>query len=424
MCNSSRLTKGYFDNNSTTMVPPSILQTYLKWVNCGNASNTNHAPGRAAAAAIARSKRGIAKILSASESEIYFTACASEANNIILQGVTRKRTSSTNDTVHIACSSVEHKCVLKTCEELAGCTPDKVSFSSIPANKFGEITVDAVAAVIRPETVLVSVMYANNEIGNVNPIGDIGRLIQKLNESRPADQKIHFHVDAVAAIARRVIHPRKLRVHSMSISAHKFHGVKGIGVLYISRGTADNIQPLTYGGGQGYVRSGTDNTPAIVSTFAALALVQRSRLYKNRLLDTKRRDILKTFAAGLLKTPYTCYVYGPPPSQKKHIQSTILITFIHKNKNKDVCNKKLVEYLDKHKICVSIGSSCNTKDPKASHVLYAIGAGDSHQKKSGTIRITMSDYTTAADIRMLTKSILAFFRQPESAVLKPVPVPI
>ena len=413
MCH--RLTKGYFDNNSTTHVPKKILAVYLKWVNCGNASNTNHAPGRASAKIIADSKSNIAKHLAVSPDEIYFTACASEANNIILQGITHH---TSNKKVHITCSSVEHKCVLKTCEELATCNKKNVVFSVIPANEYGEITVSAVKSQIRNNTILVSVMYANNEIGNVNDIKGIGMLIKNINKSRPADRKIHFHVDAVAAIGRRVIHPKKMFVHSMSISAHKFHGVKGVGMLYISKDTIQNVQPLTYGGGQGHVRSGTDNTPAIATMSAALTEVQKNRARKNIILNNKRNSILRSLRIGLTGTDYTFYVYGPPPKQHKHIESTILITFIHKNKRLDVCNKKLVSYLDKHGISVSIGSSCNTKDPKASHVLYAIGAGDSHQKKSGTIRITMSDYTKLTEIHSLTTVISRYFHQPSKNILK------
>jgi len=395
-------------------VPKKNLAVYLKWVNCGNASNTNHASGRASAQIIADSKANIARHMSVSPDEIYFTACASEANNIILQGVAHRHS---GHKIHITCSSVEHKCVLKTCEELAA-SDKNVAFSAIPANSYGEITVKAVASQIRDNTVLVSVMYANNEIGNVNDIKGIGALIKRINKTRPTNRKIHFHVDAVAAIGRRIISPRKLGVHSMSISAHKFHGVKGVGMLYISKETINGIQPLTYGGGQGHVRSGTDNTPAIATMSAALTEVHKNRARKNIILNNKRNSILRSLRTGLAGTDYSYHVYGPPPQQKKHIESTILMTFIHKNKTLDVCNKKLVSYLDTHGISVSIGSSCNTKDPKASHVLYAIGAGDSHQKKSGTIRITMSDYTTMPEIRKLTTVISRYFRQPSTKILK------
>jgi len=386
---SNRMKRYYFDNNSTTWVPDNILRHYLEYVNCGNPSNIHHVSGRLSAKAIQKSKDMIAADLSVAPLDIVFTACATESNNAIIQGLVHAH-AAVKKPLHILTSCIEHKCVLETVTKMVESDNCGIlSYDTVPLGSDGTVTWNAIKSQLRPETGLVCVMYANNETGIVQPVEEIGR---KLRAMRP---DIHFHVDAVAAIGKRIIKPRGF-CHSMSFSGHKIHAVKGVGCLYIDQEASKKLMPLTFGGRQQVVRSGTDNTAAIWCMANALALVHQKRREKNNRLWRMRGFILN----GLKRGGVQYKVFGSESSRKRQLENTLLIAIYHDT----MCNLKLVKYLDSVGVSVSIGSSCNTKSAKASHVLNAMGATNADRR--GTIRITMSDYTTMDDCKYLVQHLV------------------
>lgn len=405
ICN-DRMTKYYFDNNSTTYVPNEIRDAYMKYLNCGNPSNINHALGRASAKVINVSRRMIADDFQCSEDEVVFTSCATESNNAIIQGLVHRFVSKENP-IHILVSAIEHKCVLETVTTLSEKHPNLVTYEEIPVSVSGVISVSDVKRMVEKNknTRLICVMYANNELGTYQPVKEIGTMLRKLHCK--TGHKIHFHVDAVAAIGKQVIHPSTF-CDSMSVSGHKIHCVKGVGCLYVTNTMVPFIQPITFGGKQETIRSGTSNTAAIYALAKALEMVHTDREVKNM----KMQKLKITLLDRLRKKEIPFEVLGGEDYDKV-LPNTILFSFSEpkewNNTDKFVCNKKLIKHLDDNGISCSIGSSCNTKSEKASHVLAAIKA--TQDQKRGTIRITMSDFTTPEDINHLISSIHSYFLQ-------------
>ena len=403
ICN-DRMTKYYFDNNSTTYVPKEIRDAYIKYLNCGNPSNVNHALGRTSANVIASSRKIIADDFECAEDEVIFTSCATESNNAIIQGLVHRFVSKGNP-IHILVSAIEHKCVLETVEILAEKNKDLVTYDIIPVGSNGIVSKKDIATMIKKNknTRLVCVMYANNELGTYQPVKEIGAMLRKYHCK--TGHKIHFHVDAVAAIGKHIIHPSTF-CDSMSMSGHKIHCIKGVGCLYVTNTMVPFIQPITFGGKQETIRSGTSNTGAIYAMAKALEMVHKNREEKNMKMQKYKIALLEKLREK--EIPFE--VLGGEDYENV-LPNTILFSFSEpkwwNNTDKFVCNKKLITHLDEKGISCSIGSSCNTKSEKASHVLEAIGANK--DQKRGTIRITMSDYTTIEDMNHLFKSILTYF---------------
>lgn len=402
----SRLEKNYFDNNSTTWVPPEIIKEFMRYVNVGNPSNTHHKAGRIAANAIQKARERIAADFKCGADEILFTACATESNNAVIQGII-SRFMQKRKPIHILYSAIEHKCVGETISQIGKDSNGMVTFEEIPVDADGRVHVSQITDLIKPQTRLICCMYANNELGTLQPVHAIGKMLRKLHAR--TKQKIHFHVDAVAAIGKYVIHPGSF-CDSMSISGHKIHCVKGIGCLYVSTCMTPFIRPLTYGGKQQVIRSGTDNTAAIHCMSKALEMVHHNRDKKNAHLFTLRRKFITNLEEEGDQIEWD--ILGPEDDTQV-LPNTILICFYDlpkwENTPMFMCNLKLIKWLDEHDISASIGSSCNTKSKSASHVLSAIDA--TKEQKRGTIRITMSDYTTAEEVDYLTDVIIRFFQR-------------
>lgn len=401
----SRLTRNYFDNNSTTWVPPEMIREYLRYVNVGNPSNTNHKAGRVAAAAIQRARESIAMDFKCGADEILFTSCATESNNAVIQGIVL-RFMKKRKPIHILFTGIEHKCVGETVEKISQDSNGLVTYDVIPVDAHGRIHVSQLTNMIRNDTRMICCMYANNELGTIQPVHAIGKMLRKLHGR--TGQKIHFHVDAVAAIGKYVIQPGSF-CDSMSISGHKIHCVKGIGCLYVSTCMVPFIRPLTYGGKQQVIRSGTDNTAAIHCIAKALEMVHHNRDQKNAHMLALRRQFISNLEEEGDQIEWD--LLGPEDDSQV-LPNTILICFYDLPKwegtPRFMCNLKLVKWLDDHGICASIGSSCNTKSKSASHVLTAIGA--TKEQMRGTVRLTMSDYTTAEEVDYLTDTIIRFFQ--------------
>lgn len=366
----------YFDNNSTTLIPVPVRNKINKWMSCGNPSNIHHKLGRSAKKAMEKARYDIAKHLGVKTKEIYFTGCATDSNNIAIHSLVNM-----NRKKHIITSAFEHKCVLEKCRDLKKHGYD---VTYIFPNKKGIINVDDVKRAIRKDTCLITIMHANNELGTIQDIKKIGEIAKQHN--------IPFHSDCVQTIGKFKLNPYKLNLTSMSFSGHKFHGPKGIGGLFMKEGT--KCIPLEFGGEQERsMRPGTENVPNIVGMARALKLVHENRENKNKKLKKMSKYILDE----LKKNGINYILLG---DKNKRIPNTLLMSFIYDK----FCNGKLIKYLDSNNICLSIGSACNTKSSKASHVLKSIKAGK--KIKQGTIRISLCDYNTMEECKYLVKKIV------------------
>ena len=276
----------YLDNAATTPVDPGVLKTMWPYFGryYGNASSL-HGAGLKAKAAVAEAQVKIAGFWGCRPDEVYFTSGATESDNLAILGLIGglKRYGGKK---HIITSQIEHDAVLEPCRQLAKNKVAEVTF--LPVNKSGLVETKFLLKAIKPETALVSLMYVNNEIGTIQPIAEIGRLIERENKNRKKENKIYFHVDATQAPSYLDCDVSKLKVDALSVSAHKIYGPKGVGALYLKQGTP--LEPLIFGGHQQRnVRSGTYNVSGIVGLGQAVELLQNKKI---RALEIKRiRDL-------------------------------------------------------------------------------------------------------------------------------------
>lgn len=355
----------YLDNSATTPVEEPVIEAMLPYLRTeyGNASSF-HGSGRAARRAIDSTREIIAGHLGILPEEIVFTAGATEANNLAIIG---SAYASTNRK-HIVTSSIEHHAVLHTAEWLR---TQGFELTVVDVDSTGLVDADAIREAIRDDTLLVSVMAGNNEIGTIQPIGEIGRLCK--------ERGILFHSDAVQAYGK-VDLPMDA-VDFLSISAHKFHGPKGVGFLFARKGT--KLTPLLHGGGhERGLRSGTENVPGIVGLGAATELVftehdeitTRMKRFRERLIDR----VLQIAGTRLNGHRTECL---------PHIAN---FSF------QAIEGESLIMRLDEHGIMASTGSACSSPDLEASHVLVAIGVPLS--MAHGSLRISTGRQTTDAEI--------------------------
>jgi cysteine desulfurase len=324
--------------------------------------------GRTARQALDRARDRIALIIGASPREIVFTSGGSEADNLAIKGAAfalRGRGS------HIITSAIEHHAVYNPCHYL-----EKQGFriTVLPVDADGLVDPAAVEAALTPETILVSIMHANNEIGTIQPIAEIGKILR--------ERKILFHTDAVQTVGHIPVNVQELGVDLLSLSAHKFYGPKGVGALYVRRGV--RLDPLVHGGAQEHNRrAGTENVAGIVGMAEALALAaeemdkeaQRQRELRDRLID------------GIMdRIPHT-RLNGHP---KERLPGNVSVCF------EFIEGEALLLNLDMHGIAASSGSACTSGSLEPSHVLLALGLP--HEIAHGSLRMTLGRGTTAADI--------------------------
>lgn len=372
--------KIYLDYAATTPIDKEVLKEmdpYLK-KDFGNPSSL-HLFGQIARAAIDEARRKVAKFLNCQESEIIFTGSATEANNLAIFGLVRsvKRKISKP---HIITSAIEHHAVLHPFEKLE---KENVEVTFVKPNKEGIVQISEIKKVIRENTVLISLMYANNEIGTIQPIEELGKYLQKINQTRK--QKIYFHTDAVQAVNYLDCNVQKLGVDLLTLSAHKIYGPKGVGALFIKEGTP--IEPIIYGGGHEFgLRSGTENVAGIVGLGKAIELVEehKEEIKKIRFLRDK-------IISEALKIPGT-RLNG---SKEKRLPNNVNVSIT------GVEGESLVIGLDQEGIAVSTGSACSSHDLKPSHVLLAIGL--SPKEAHGSLRITLGRFTTEDEIDYFLK---------------------
>lgn len=331
----------------------------------GNPSSI-HKLGRTANKAIQNARKQIANLINAQPDEIFFTSGGTESNNIALYGFTYAKKGN-----HIITSSIEHEAVLEPCKRLE---KDGLSVTCLPVSSDGLVDPMDVKNAITKDTCLVSIMFANNEVGTVQPIKEISKICK--------EKQVPFHSDAVQAVGKMQIDVKDLELSAMSISSHKLNGPKGIGALYIKKGF--KIEPLILGGGQeNGIRSGTENVASIVG-FGKACDLAKENIQKNIVHLKSLRDSLVSKITS--EIPHVSF----NGNREKRIPNNAHFTFLGVN------GEDLIIKLDENEIAASTGSACSVKIQKASHVLKAMGF--SHEQITGSLRLTVGLSNTFEEI--------------------------
>ncbi|KPU44960.1 cysteine desulfurase IscS [Oxobacter pfennigii] len=359
----------YMDHAATTPTSTEVLNEMLPYFTekFGNPSSV-YSIGRETKSAIEKAREQVAKVLNADTNEIFFTGGGSEADNWALKGVAMANAGKGK---HIITTSIEHHAILHVCEYLEK-NGYKVTY--LPVDKDGLISIDELKNAVTDETILVSVMFANNEIGTIQNIAEIGKLCR--------EKKVYFHTDAVQAVGNVPIDVKEMNIDLLSLSAHKFYGPKGVGALYIRKGV--KIQQLIHGGGQEKSRrAGTENVPGIIGLGKAIEIACLDiQGHAERLIKLRNKLI-----EGLIeKIPHT-RLNG---HFEKRLPGNVNVCF------EFIEGESLLLLLDEMGICASSGSACSSGSLDPSHVLLAIGL--SHEIAHGSLRLSLGEATTDEDI--------------------------
>jgi cysteine desulfurase len=367
--------KIYLDNAATTPVHPEVLAAMAPYFSdqFGNASSI-HSFGQVARSAVDAARREIAQFLNCKSTEIIFTSGGSESDNLAINGVVESLKSKVESKPHVITSAFEHHAVLDTIIELEA--DGVIEATYIKPSSDGLIGAESVKKAIKKNTLLVSIMYVNNEIGTAQPVRAIGQMIEKENKTRQS--RIFFHSDAVQAAEYFEMNVDYLHVDLLSISAHKIYGPKGVGLLYVRSGTP--IKHQIVGGGQEHKkRAGTENVPGIIGFAKAIELIDRS---KNERLKKLRDRLID----GLLKIPNS-RLNG---SQEERSPANVNISFLNAEGESILLN------LDMEGIAASTGSACTSGSLEPSHVLSAMGLPP--EECHGSVRFTLGRQTAAEEI--------------------------
>lgn len=372
----------YMDYAATTYTKPEVLKEMLPYFteNYGNPSSI-YSLSRVTKRAIDESRDKVAKAINADSSEIFFTGSGSEADNWALKGIAFANRNKGN---HIITSCIEHHAILHACEYL-----EKHGFevTYLPVDECGFVNIEDLKAAIKDTTILVSIMFANNEIGTIQNIKEIGK------ECR--ERKILFHTDAVQAIGAVPIDVKDMNIDLLSLAGHKFYGPKGVGALYIRKGV--RIDNLIHGGGQERARrAGTENVASIVGLGKAIEIATSDIKARNERLYKLRDKLIE----GLLKVPYT-RLNGPKGD--KRLASNVNVCFEY------IEGESILLLLDDAGICASSGSACTSGALDPSHVLLAIGLP--HEIAHGSLRLSIGDGTTEEDVNYVLQVIPAIIER-------------
>jgi cysteine desulfurase len=358
----------YMDNSATTPVRKEVIEAMLPYMaeNFGNPSSI-YDLGKTSKHAIENARKKVATAIGAEEPEIYFTSGGTESDNWAIKGVAfANRTKGK----HIITSSIEHHAVLHTCEWLEG---QGFEVTYLPVDKYGLVSPEEVRNAIQTDTILISIILANNEIGTIQPIEEIGKIAK--------EKKVYFHTDAVQAIGHVPIDVKKQNIDLLSLSAHKFEGPKGCGALYVRKGV--KIETLHHGGAQERKRrAGTENVPAIVGLGKAIELATGKIEETDKLLLEMRARLIE----GLLKLPKT-HLNGHPTER---LANNVNVTFEY------IEGESLLLLLNANGIYASTGSACNSSSLEPSHVLTACGVP--HEIVHGSLRLSLGRMNTQADV--------------------------
>lgn len=362
----------YLDHAATTAVDPRVVEAMLPyWTeHYGNASSI-YSVGREARKAMEGSRHQVAEVLGCRPKELVFTSCGSESDNLALRGVALARRAQKKGN-HIITSAVEHHAVLHTCEQLGKHFGFEVTY--LPVDEYGRVDPDDVGRAIRDDTTLISIMYANNEVGTIQPVAEIGQIARK--------HRIPFHTDAIQAGGSLNLNVDGLKVDLLSLSAHKFYGPKGVGLLYIRKGTP--LLPTQTGGGhEGKRRAGTENVPYIVGLAKALTLACENAESENARLTRLRNRLIDELTSEIPEVQLSGH-----PTERLPNSASFLIHYIE--------GESILLSLDLVGICASSGSACTSGSLESSHVLTAMGVP--HDIAHGSLRLTLGRENTDEDI--------------------------
>lgn len=365
----------YFDNAATTKINTKVLDEMMPYLTekYGNASSI-YSLGRESRKAIDIARDKVAKALNADSKEIYFTNSGTESDNWALKGIAYANKEKGK---HIITSNIEHHAILHTCKYL-----EKQGFevTYLPVNENGIVNIEDLKNAIREDTILISIMFANNEIGTIQPIKEIGAIAR--------EKGIYFHTDAVQAVGNVDIDVKDMNIDLLSLSAHKFNGPKGIGVLYIKDGV--KIDNLLHGGSQEKnKRPSTENVAGIVGLGKAIEIATENIPQKSEYLISLRQKAID----GLLQIPDTI-LNGDP---QKRLPGNVNVCF------KYIEGESILLMLDQLGICASSGSACTSGSLEPSHVLLAIGRP--HEIAHGSLRLSFSKENTSEEVDFLLEKL-------------------
>lgn len=366
----------YADNAATTAVSEEVLQAMLPYFRTafGNASSI-YKLGRDAQRDVEAARAKVAKAIGAEPREIFFTSCGSESDNWAIKGIAENLAK--RGKKHIVTSVFEHHAVLHTCQYL-----EKKGFevTYVPVSDKGLIDPEDVRNAIRDDTALVTIMYANNEIGTIQPIEEIAAICK--------EKKVIFHTDAVQALGHVDIDVKKQGIDMLSLSGHKIHAQKGIGALYVRKGIV--LPNLIHGGAQERnKRAGTENVPAIVGLGVAIETATKNIAERNAVIVPRRNRLID----GILKLPYT-RLNG---DRDKRLPGNLNISI------EGIEGESLLLMLDQYGICASSGSACTSGSLDPSHVLLAIGL--KHEVAHGSLRLSIEENVTDEDVDYILEVI-------------------
>lgn len=364
----------YFDNAATTVVLPEVraaMQPYFV-EEYGNPSSI-YDLGQSAKKAVSKARLQVARALNADPEEIFFTGSGTESDNWALKGVAFANRSRGR---HIITTAIEHHAVLHSAKFL-----EKQGFAItyLPVDKKGFIKISDLKKAIRKDTILISAMFANNEIGTIEPIAEIGKIAKQ--------RGVYFHTDAVQAIGHIPMDVKKMNIDLLSLSAHKFHGPKGVGCLYIRKGV--EIEPFIHGGGQEKrMRAGTENTAGIVGLGEAIEIANRNMKKNNKRAKELRDMALK----GIIAKVPEVIING---DLEKRLPGNLNISF------KYIEGESILLMLNKFGIAASTGSACTSGSLEPSHVLLALGLN--HADSHGSLRLSFGEQNTKEEVKYLLK---------------------
>lgn len=371
----------YMDHAATTPVDKRVLEEMLPFFTekYGNPSSL-HSFGREAHDALEKARKNVAKVINADKDEIFFTSGGTESDNIAIKGTAYRMKEEITDYKgsHIITSSIEHPAVMETCRHL-----EKMGFKVkyLPVDKYGIVSIDELKNSISKETFLISIMHANNEIGTIQNIDDIGKIAKEHN--------IVFHSDAVQSIGKIPVDVKKMNVDMLSMSSHKIHGPKGVGALYIKKGV--KLQPIVQGGGhEKNLRSGTENISGIAG-FGKACELAKTRLNKDAEHLTNMRDKLIKNVLNIEES----YLNGHPTMRlpnNAHFRFT------------GIEGEALILSLDEKGVAASTGSACSSKKLLPSHVLMAIGLNE--VEAHGSLRLTLGRENTEDEVKYVIDILL------------------
>ena len=367
----------YFDNAATTKLDDEVLKEMLPYLkdNYGNPSSI-YKLGREARKAIEDSREKIAKVLNCKANEIYFTAGGSESDNTAIKGIAKANKKRGN---HIITSKIEHPAVLETCKQLE---KEGFEITYISVDEKGIVDLEELKKSIKPTTILITIMFANNEIGTIQPIEEIGKIAKGNN--------IYFHTDSVQAVGSIKIDVQKLNIDSLSLSGHKFYGPKGDGALYVKTGVP--FEKFISGGHQERnKRAGTENVAGIVGIGKAIELAYENLDEYNKKIKELRDYYVKQVEE---KIPYI-KING---DMEKRLPGNSNISF------RFIEGEGLLLNLDLKGICASSGSACTSGSLDPSHVLLAIGLP--HEIAHGSLRVSIGKYNTKEEIDYLIENLM------------------